>query len=184
MTQSEPALFLDRDGTLIEDVGFLSDPGQIAFLPGAIAALQILSRQFKLFIVTNQSGISLGKLTSVQVDIVNRHVVDTLAGHGIPIEAVYVCPHTRAEDCQCIKPRPWFLHKASIEHHIDLHRSFTIGDHPHDALFGPAAGAQGVYVLSGHGRSHRADLPSGIAVIESLADFPRFAAECDGCVPR
>ncbi len=165
-----PAIFLDRDGTIIEDRGNLGDPSQVVFLPGVIPALQILQHQYALFIVTNQSGVAKGHLTLDQVATVNGSVVTSLSGAGIRIERVFVCPHARVDGCSCIKPKPYFLRVAEREHGIDLKRSFTIGDHPHDVEFARSVGAVGIYVLTGHGTKHRAELDPSHQVASSLAD--------------
>jgi histidinol-phosphate phosphatase family protein len=168
--QPRSAIFLDRDGTIIEDRGNLSHPSQVVFLPGAITTLQAVQRDFVLFIVTNQSGVAKGQLTLEEVATVNASVVADLATAGIRIERVFVCPHARADGCECIKPKPHFLRVAEREHGIDLSRSFTIGDHPHDVEFARSVGATGIYVLTGHGAKHRAELDPAHRVVPSLAD--------------
>lgn len=164
-----PAVFLDRDGTLIEDRGHLGRPSEVVFFPDTIPALLQLGRHFALFIVTNQSGIAGGILTPAAVAAVNAHVETQLAAAGIPILATYVCPHARADGCRCIKPEPHFLLEAQRTHGIDLARSFTVGDHPHDVEFARRAGANGIYVLTGHGRKHRAELPADTVVVDGIA---------------
>lgn len=172
-TQAEPlrsAIFLDRDGTIIIDKGDLGDPDQVEFLPGVIDTLRDLQSHFVLFIVTNQSAVAAKRLTLAQVNRVNAHVVDRLAQQGIRIEAVFTCPHARTEGCDCIKPKPHFLRIAERLHRLDLRRSFTIGDHPHDVEFARAVGATGIYVLTGHGAKHRADLAEGHIVVPSIVE--------------
>jgi histidinol-phosphate phosphatase family protein len=165
----EPAVFLDRDGTIIEDRGHLGSPDQVIFLPGSVAALQRLQPHFKLCIVTNQSGVFKGELTMAQVEAVNTHIVDQLRQDGVVITAVYVCPHQRSESCPCIKPNRYFADLAAREHGLDLARSFAVGDHPHDAEFGRQLGGTGLYVLTGHGERHRAELRDGEIVQNDLA---------------
>jgi D-glycero-D-manno-heptose 1,7-bisphosphate phosphatase len=164
-----PAIFLDRDGTIIEDRGDLGAPDQVVFLPGVIDALVALRADYALFIVTNQSAVARGCVTMAQVDAVNRRVVDTLASAGITIVRVFVCPHARTDGCDCIKPKPFFLRVAEREHHIDLPRSFAVGDHPHDVEFARSVGATGIYVLTGHGAKHREALGDDSVVLDSLA---------------
>ena len=184
-TQHRPAVFLDRDGTIIEDRGDLSEPNQVVFLPGAIAALQALQKHFLLFIVTNQSGVAKGLLTLEQVSTVNAHVVDRLSSAGVAIERVFVCPHARTEGCVCIKPKPHFLRLAAREHQIDLQHSYTVGDHPHDVEFARSVGATGIYVLTGHGMKHRGDVDPSYIVVPSLADaLPWFRTEDYGAAGR
>ncbi|HMA94383.1 MAG TPA: HAD-IIIA family hydrolase [Polyangiaceae bacterium] len=165
-----PAVFLDRDGTLIEDCGDLGTPHQVRFLPGVPETLLRLQQQFVLFIVTNQSAVAAGRLSMQQVNAVNSHVVESLNQIGVRVEEVFVCPHARADGCQCIKPKPHFLRLAEQKHRIDLSRSFTIGDHPHDVEFACGVGATGIYVLTGHGAKHRADLAPQHRVAPSLPE--------------
>jgi histidinol-phosphate phosphatase family protein len=155
---NRPAVFLDRDGTLIEDRGWLRDPRDVIFYPQTMPALRQLAADFVLFIVTNQRGVADGLLGMADVERVNAHVVTTLRAAGIPMVDVYCCPHRRDENCACIKPKPFFLEKAARDYGIDLARSFVVGDHPHDVKLAANAGATGVYVLTGHGAKHRAEL--------------------------
>ncbi len=168
--QSRPAVFLDRDGTLIEDRGYLSEASEVAFYPDAVEALTRLQPHFLLFLVTNQPWVARGILTLEDVDRVNARVVAHLAEHGVTITAVYVCPHERSDGCSCIKPKPHFLRKAAAEHGVDLGRSFTIGDHPHDVEFARAVGARGIYVRTGHGSKHVAELPPGEVVVAGIGE--------------
>lgn len=153
-----PAIFLDRDGTLIEDRGHLRSASEVVFFPGTIPALRLLQKRFKLFIVTNQTGIGEGTITPAEADRVNDHFLKHLEQSGISIERVYCCPHLRSDGCQCIKPKPYYLHGAAREFGIDLQRSFVIGDHPHDVELARNAGAIGIYVLTGHGAKHHPEL--------------------------
>ena len=149
-----PAIFLDRDGTIIEDRGYLCDPSQVVFYPSAIPALRRLGERFKLFVVTHQSGIAKGFNTHEEVERVNAYLVDALKIEEVEIEEVYCCPHVRADNCDCVKPKPHFPLIAAREHNIDLSRSWVIGDHAHDVEMAPACGGRGIYVLTGHGRKH------------------------------
>ncbi|MFO7802191.1 MAG: HAD family hydrolase [Desulfovermiculus sp.] len=169
-----PAVFLDRDGTIIEDKGHLSLPSQVSFFEGTVYALRRLNESFELFMVTNQSGVARGFLTLQDVDRVNAHLVSCLAEFGVRIAAVYVCPHDSADRCSCIKPKPYFIRKAKEEHGIDPARSFAVGDHPHDVEFARNAGARGIYVLTGHGIKHKHELVENTLIvggIEEAADI-------------
>ena len=165
-----PAVFLDRDGTVIEDRGHLSDPSEVVFYPDTVNALRRLQKHFLLFVVTNQPWVARGILTLEDVNRVNAHVVSHLAEHGVVITAVYVCPHERSDGCSCIKPNPYFLHKAAAEYGVDLRRSFTIGDHPHDVEFARSVGARGVYVRTGHGSKHLAELRADEIIVSGIGE--------------
>ncbi len=170
----QPAIFLDRDGTLIEDRGHLSSAAEVVFFPATVPALRRLQPHFRLFIVTNQAGVSTGEVTMADVQRVNDHVVARLREAGIEIAAVYCCPHQRSEDCECIKPKPFFMEQAAREHGVDLSRSFTVGDHPHDVHLARNVGATGIFVLTGHGAKHRDELgPDDIVAkgIEEAAEI-------------
>jgi histidinol-phosphate phosphatase family protein len=181
----QPAIFLDRDGTLIEDVGFLRDVAEVHFFAHTFSALRGLAN-FVLFIVTNQSGIALGRIASEEARAVNDYVVRCLAAKGIQIRAVYCCPHQRADQCQCIKPKPYFLKLAERDHGIDLSRSFVIGDHPSDVELAHAVGANAIYVLTGHGAKHQAELQVPAGVVADIAAAAELILGANGlaCVER
>ena len=163
-----PAVFLDRDGTLLEDNGPLRSPTQVVFYPETAPALRRLQQHFRLFIVTNQSAVAKGELTLDEVSQVNDWVVQWLQERGVEIAAVFCCPHCREDNCACLKPKPHFLRHAAQCHGLDLDRSFVIGDHPHDVELARNAGATGIYVLAGHGLRHRAELHGDDVVTDNI----------------
>ncbi len=165
-----PAVFLDRDGTMIEDVGNVGDPSQVIWFEDTVSSLRRLCNAFDLFIVTNQAAVAQGALTLQSVHQVNAYITSHLAKYGIPIAATYVCPHERVSGCPCIKPNPYFLKKAEREFRIDLRRSFAVGDHPHDVEFAKNGGATGVYLLSGHGMKHREEMPPDTIVARGIGE--------------
>ena len=180
------AVFLDRDGTLIEDRGYLRGPHEVVFFADTAAALRMLQRRFRLFMVTNQAGVATGRLSQEEVERVNGHVVDVLATHGVRIERTYCCPHQRKDGCGCIKPNPYFLRRAAVEYGIDLAQSWVVGDHPHDVELGARAGcAGGVYLLTGHGRRHLGELTAEVTVMRDIHAAARWildsSAPVDGC---
>lgn len=166
-----PAVFLDRDGTLIEDRGHLQRPEQAVFFEDTFSALRALQERFSLFIVTNQSGIGDGLVTADQAASVNAHVVAELARHGVCVTDVYVCPHSKRDGCSCRKPNPNFLWHAAGQYGIDLSTSFTVGDHPSDVELARRAGARsGVLLLTGHGYQHRSDVPPSTPMAATLSE--------------
>jgi histidinol-phosphate phosphatase family protein len=168
------AVFLDRDGTLIEDRGYLRSPDEVVFFDYTVETLRRLQPHFSLFIVTSQSGIAKGLQTPEEVNTVNAFVTDFLRGHGVNILKTYTCPHVREDDCRCIKPKPYLAQLAAEEFGIDLQRSYMIGDHPHDAEFGVRFGGTGLFVLTGHGMRHRDELDEHIpefADLKQAADW-------------
>jgi len=140
-TEGRRAAFLDRDGTVISDPGYLSDPGQVELLPNAAAALAELAQHgYLLVVVSNQSGIGRGLITAQEAHLVHRRFVDVLAQAGVALDAAYYCPHAPDAGCPCRKPRPGLLLDAAREHRIDLHRSIMIGNSASDVGAGRAAG--------------------------------------------
>ena len=152
------AVFLDRDGTINEDVGYFCSLDRFRLIPQAIEALQSLQKSYQLFIVTNQSGVARKIFSEPDLVLFNKQVEDLLRQQGVLIAKTYYCPHLPADRCPCHKPSPYFLAEAAREFAIDVRQSFVIGDHPHDVAMAAAAGAKGIYVLTGHGEKHRPEL--------------------------
>lgn len=167
-TDMFPAVFLDRDGTVVEDRGYLRRPDEVVFLDCTVPALRRLQHDFGLFIVTNQSGISKGLQRPEEVMKINLFIEHRLAENGIQIIRTYTCRHQRIDDCSCIKPNPFFALKAAEEFGVSLPHSYAVGDHPHDAEFGNNFGGCGIYVLSGHGRKHLVEIDGDFPVVSDL----------------
>lgn len=141
------ALFLDRDGTIIEDCGYLADPERVRLLPGAAAALRALSEEgWELVVITNQSGVGRGSITPEQMDAVQTRFLEVMQSHGIRIAASYLCVHSPEENCECRKPLPFFLKQAACEHSLDLSASWMIGDREGDILCGRNAGCSTIWL--------------------------------------
>ncbi len=164
------AFFLDRDGTIIEDVGYIKHPKDVVFYTETFSALLKLQKHFKLFIITNQSGISKGITTEKEVQIVNDYIVSTLLLNGIFITQVYTCPHSTEDACNCKKPKPYFITQAAQSFEIDVYKSYIIGDHPSDVECGFNAGITPIYVLTGHGQKHISELHFNCKVSDNIAD--------------
>lgn len=152
------AIFLDRDGTINEDVGYFCTPDKLKFIPRAIAALQNIQKHFQLFIITNQSGIAKGFFTEKEFLQFNEYFIALLANQKIYIKKVYYCPHNSEDSCLCHKPKPYFLFQAKEEFDIDFSRSYVIGDHPSDMEMAHRAGIKPIYLLTGHGVKHSEEL--------------------------
>jgi D-glycero-D-manno-heptose 1,7-bisphosphate phosphatase len=152
------AVFLDRDGVLIEDVHLLTKVEQVRILPGvAVALCRLTDVGFKLIVVSNQTVVSRGLATEGDVVAVNERLQQLLLeGSGPTLDGFYVCPHhpkatlsAYRSDCQCRKPRPGMLLQAAREHGIDLGNSFMIGDRITDIIAGAKAGCRTVLVHTG-----------------------------------
>lgn len=138
-----PAVFLDRDGTIIEDEGYLADASRVRLLPGVIPALRSFrERGMMLVVVSNQSGIPRGLITAEQHAQVSARFEAVLMSEGVPLDATYYCEHLPEEGCGCRKPRPGMLEQAAREHGIDLSRSWMVGDKLSDIAAGRAAGCR------------------------------------------
>jgi histidinol-phosphate phosphatase family protein len=146
-------IFLDRDGTIIEDKVFLGNPDEIEFFPGAIEAIKILRRLgYKIVVISNQSGIGRGILTKKMVNQVNESFLRSLKGKDAPVDALFFCPHHPDDNCDCRKPKTGMIKKAATELKLDLKDAVVIGDHLCDIELGKNIGAKTVLVLTGHGK--------------------------------
>jgi D-glycero-D-manno-heptose 1,7-bisphosphate phosphatase len=145
-TSLRRAVFMDRDGTLIHDVGYPKDPGAVHLLPGAATALADLKEQgFLLIVISNQSGIGRGLVTPEQARQVHAEVESQLADFKVRLDGAYYCPHAPEDGCVCRKPSPGLLLRAARDLPIDLSRSFMVGDKISDLEAGRAAGCHTVY---------------------------------------
>jgi histidinol-phosphate phosphatase family protein len=164
-------VFLDRDGTIIEDRGYAWRRADCVPLPGALEALRLLhDAGFPLAIVTNQSGIGRGTFSRADFDAFQAHLLDLLQRAGVTIEATFVCPHHPDDGCLCRKPRTGLLERAQSELGVDLGSSWLVGDSPSDMVLADAAGCAGIYVLTGHGAERRAELRDGVPVARDLRE--------------
>ena len=152
------AVLLDRDGTLIEDKNFAYKIEDFELLPGVIEGLKRLQRNFLLFIVTNQSGIGRGFYSENDFFRFNNHLIKVLEENQIRIEETFYCPHIKEENCECRKPKIKFIKDIVEGWNIDIEKSWMIGDHPSDILFGINGGCKTVYMVTGHGKKHLQDL--------------------------
>ena len=169
---SNRAVFLDRDGTLNEDPGYLGDAEKVQLLPYTGEVLSRLKNEFGylLIVVSNQSGIARGKITAEQVDEVNARINFLLKEFRVSIDKFYYCPHHPDEGCSCRKPLPGMLEQAVMEFDIDLSKSFIIGDSINDIKSGKAAGVKQILVLSGQGKA-------SFSILQNENNIPTFVAE-------
>jgi D-glycero-D-manno-heptose 1,7-bisphosphate phosphatase len=155
-----PAVFLDRDGTLTEEVGYVNHPSRLRLLPRAGEAVRRLNAAgVPAVVVTNQAGIARGYFNEDVLHAVNAELRAQLAREGAYLDALYFCAHHPSEgvppfrrQCDCRKPKPGLLLRAAAELDLDLGRSVMIGDKASDLEVGPAVNARGVLVLTGYGR--------------------------------
>ncbi len=159
------AIFLDRDGTIIEDKDYLSRPEQVVILPGAAAALKRLhDAGFKLFIVSNQSGVGRGYYTLADVERVNQRLLSELAREGVHFDKVFFAPEAPEVPSRGRKPSPQFLFDSRDEFHLDLAHSYMIGDKFTDLECGWNAGVRRcLLVRSGYGAQVERDSADKLA---------------------
>jgi D-glycero-D-manno-heptose 1,7-bisphosphate phosphatase len=147
-----PAVFLDRDGTISEDVGYLNDVSQFRMFPFAAEAIRKLNdANLPVIVVTNQSGVGRGFFAESMVHLVHEEMTQQLAAAGAHLTAIYYCPHTSDDDCECRKPKPGMIRQAAREHGVDMARSFVVGDRYGDVELAQANGGRGVLVRTGYG---------------------------------
>jgi len=155
-----PAVFIDRDGTLTEEVGYVNHPARLRLLPRAAEAIRRLNAAGVAAVVTtNQSGIARGYFSEATLEAVHAELRRQLAAAGAALDGLYVCPHHPTEGeppwraaCDCRKPRPGLLLRAAAELGLDLAASTVVGDKGSDLAAARAVGARAVLVLTGYGR--------------------------------
>lgn len=186
------AIFLDKDGTLIDDLPYNVDPLRISLCSGAGAALRLLARlDYRLFVVSNQDGIARGRFGAAAMHGVERRLADLLFREQLALDGFYYCPHHPegsvaqfALDCTCRKPMPGMLLQAAHEHEIDLQASWMIGDILHDVEAGNRAGCRTLLIDNGNETEWRLgprriptriapDLYTAAVLIVSEAGAPR-----------
>jgi histidinol-phosphate phosphatase family protein len=149
--EKRPAVFLDKDGTLIENVPYNVNPARIALAPGAAEGAAALSRRgYRLIVVSNQPGAALGYFQESALAAVEHRVRELLAEAGAQLDGFYYCPHLPGAGCGCRKPAAGLLVRAAQDRHIDLASSWMIGDILDDVEAGRRAGCRTVLVDNGN----------------------------------
>ena len=159
------AVFVDRDGTLCEEVGYLNHVSRFRMFPFVAAALRRLNEaSYPVIVVSNQSGVARGYFLESLLQEVTDLMKQQLCEEGARIDAVYYCLHAPSENCSCRKPKTGMLECAARDHAIDLQRSFVIGDRYIDVELARNARARGILVRTGYGEGelvwHAAEWPS------------------------
>ena len=148
----KPAVFLDRDGTISEEVGYLNHISRFRIFPFVPAAIRRLNeRGLLVFVITNQSGVGRGYYPDSLVHAVHDLMTIQLADVGAYLDGIYYCPHISADVCACRKPSPGMLDQAAAEHAVDLMRSFVVGDRHSDVELAHRVGARSIMVRTGYG---------------------------------
>jgi len=159
MSNKQKAIFLDRDGTIIEEVNFLSTVEQTKLFPYTIEALRLFSNAgFKLFVTTNQSGISRGYFGANAVNAIHSRIQEELKIANIQIDGFFFCPHFPDDGCRCRKPNIGMIEQAQENFEINLDKSWIIGDKKLDIGMGFNANTRTALVLTGYGAKHKPEL--------------------------
>jgi D-glycero-D-manno-heptose 1,7-bisphosphate phosphatase len=190
-----PAVFLDRDGTLIEERNYLDRLDQIAPFPGAARALaRLRDAGFALIVVTNQAGVARGYFDEDFVRRAHEHLAALFARDGVVVDGYYYCPHhpdgtvePYRRACHCRKPAPGMVEQAARDLDLDVARSYVIGDKWLDVELAQNAGARGILVRTGYGATIEAGAPRGLrpfAVVDTLADAAEAIVADAHAAPR
>jgi len=167
-----PAVFLDRDGTINKEVGYLDHLDRFELYPWTIDAVRLLNRAgFVVVVVTNQAGVARGLLSERFLGDLHQHMTDLFTVGGAKIDRIYYCPHhpeasveTYRCHCDCRKPSPGMVRQAEQELSLDLDQSFVVGDRWCDLQLAQAVGSKGILVRTGYGASEVESPPEGVSV--------------------
>ncbi len=176
------AIFLDRDGVLNEDLGYVHKPSDLKILPGVPEALKELKRRgYLLIVVSNQSGVARGKFSAADVEAFNDLLRTELVRLGAPpLDDVFYCPHGPDDACACRKPKPGMILDAARRHGIDLARSFLVGDKADDIESAVNAGVKGIQVVT---KKEPKEHPAAVAKTSSLKDALAFVPSSSATRP-
>ena len=158
------AVFLDRDGTISEEMGYVNHLSRFIIFPYAAAAIRRLNQAgLPVIVVTNQSGAARGFFPELLIGEIHEKMKAELAAGGARVDGIYYCPHIRDNNCTCRKPIPGMLEQAAREHALELSNSVLVSDRYDDISMGQSVGCRSILVLSGYGRGeyewHRKDWP-------------------------
>ena len=162
MIMANKAVFLDRDGTLIEEVGYLSDVEQFNLLPRVGKAIRLLNQhKLKTIVLTNQSGVARGYFPESIVHLIHQKMQDFLKMEEAHLDGFYYCPHHPDEKCECRKPGTGLVKKAVEDLNLDCSRSYMVGDRGIDIELAYLVGAKGILVLTGYGEGEWKEFGKG-----------------------
>lgn len=186
-----PAVFFDRDGTINVEVNYLHRIDDLVLVPGAAAAIRAVNRAgYQAILVTNQAGIARGYYDEAALRTLHAHLAEVLAAADARLDAIYFCPHHPdfGGACECRKPAPGMLLRAAAEHHLDLRRSWLVGDTLGDLGAGRAVGCRTVLVRTGYGARAEAELihaeasvilPRPDAIVDDVGAAVRYLLQQD-----
>lgn len=173
----ERAVFIDRDGTIVENLDYVYRLEDYKLIPNAIKGLKLL-KNYKLFIVTNQSGIGRGLYSLKDMHNFNKFLLKDLKKQNIDIKKIYYCPHNPEDNCKCRKPKTKMLEDAQKEFKVDLNKSFVIGDQRADIELGKNGNCKTILVLTGNGKKTRKEIKADF-VVKDLLDAAKWILKND-----
>lgn len=171
-------IFLDRDGTINEELEFISSPDDVILIPRSAEAIREANQLgLKVFVITNQSGVARGFIKEEELVKVHNKLVELLNSEGAHLDAIYFCPHhpefgvpPYKMECDCRKPNSGMLRQAEKEYNIDLKKSFVVGDRIIDVQTAHAVGATGILVLTGYGKNQIEEIQKNNIKIDYIAE--------------
>jgi D-glycero-D-manno-heptose 1,7-bisphosphate phosphatase len=175
-----PAVFLDRDGTISEEMGYINHIDRLRIFPYAAESIRRLNEaQIPVVVITNQSGIARNIFPEALVHQIHKKMINELASGGAWIDAIYFCPHRKEDACDCRKPNTGLLTLAAREHGLDLQTSWVVGDRYADVEMAQRAGGRGILVMTGYGKGeyelHHETWPrQPDALVDTLRDAVRL----------
>ena len=178
MIDKKKAIFLDRDGVINKEVGYLSDPNKFIIIKGVIKALTLFKQKgFLLIVITNQAGIARGYYTEELLNEIHEKMITLLKENNIVLDDIYFCPHHPdfSGPCDCRKPNPGMILKAKKKHNIDLQSSYMVGDTLNDIKTGLNAKCRTVLVLTGYGAEEekKIDVFKPDFIFKNLLEFAK-----------
>ena len=175
-TRGTTGVFVDRDGTLIRDVGHLNRLEQVEVLPRVPEAIRLLhDHGLKVAVITNQSAVARGLLTEQELELIHQELRRRLAASGTTLDGIYYCPHHPTEGfdpyripCECRKPNVGLATRAAVELNLDLNRSYVVGDQLTDMELAARIGARGILIEAGDTQAARRDTTMGSVLVKDL----------------
>ncbi|MFX1388595.1 MAG: D-glycero-beta-D-manno-heptose 1,7-bisphosphate 7-phosphatase [Promethearchaeota archaeon] len=176
MVKKQKAIFLDRDGVINKEVGYLSNIENFEFIQGSIEALKILKQKnYLLIVITNQAGLARGYFSEETLKAIHNKMIKILKKNMIELTDIYFCPHHPdfTGSCECRKPKPGMILMAALEYKIDLGKSFMVGDTLNDIETGKNAECKTVLVLTGYGEEEQKKISSIVPdmIFKNLKEF-------------
>lgn len=170
-SSKKKVVFLDRDGTINEDVPYLADEKKFKFLPGVVKGLRILKdKGFLVFVISNQSGVGRGYIPLENLKKIHKTMEEEMKANDVTVDGVFYCPHLPEDKCDCRKPETKLFRRAIEGIDTDIKNSYVIGDKISDMEAGKSLGCKTILVLTGEGEDSRKKVEAGLVKLDLIAD--------------